>query len=40
MLESKKILAVLLSLAVLSSTGLACHGYNSLDLIKAGTIRP
>lgn len=37
MLKAKKLIALLLSLAVLSSTGLACIGYNSLDLIRTGT---
>lgn len=36
MFKAKKVLAVLLSLAMLTGTGLACTGYNALDLIKAG----
>lgn len=36
MCKAKKILAVLFALATLSSTGLACTGYNALDLIKTG----
>ncbi len=34
----RKILAIILSLAVLSSSGLACHGYNKLDRVKADNV--
>lgn len=35
---AKKILVLIVSFAVLSSTGLACYGYNKLDLIKVDTL--
>ncbi len=38
MAMAKKVLAIILSLAVLSSTALACTGYNKLDLVKTDNI--
>ena len=39
MLKAKKLVAVLFVVATLTSTGLACTGYNALDLIKTGIFR-
>lgn len=38
MATHKKILVIILSLAVLSSSGLACYGYNKLDRVKAENV--
>lgn len=35
---AKKIFALIFSFAILSSTGLACYGYNKQDLIKVDTL--
>ena len=38
MFKAKKIVAIFLSLALFTSAGLACTGYNALDLIKTDTV--
>jgi hypothetical protein len=38
MFKAKKIFAIFLSLALFTGAGLACTGYNALDLIKTDTV--